>query len=998
MRLDRPFVRLPLCADAARLAAELAELDDKVWRDHPEGAPGNTALPLVAAGGDPRNDATKGPMAPTPVLAHLPYTRQVLAALGTTIGRSRFMRIAQETELHAHVDTNYYWWHHLRVHVPVVTHPDVEFHLGDESTRMGPGEVWVFDTWRRHRVLNPVDAPRIHLVVDTVGDSRLWQLIDDPARDPQAIEFAPDVTPLLPLETVNHPVVMSPSEVDATLDELLDELAQVDGDAAERARRVITPFRHDWRNLFARFGTRPDGFPHLQELAGQMHRELERAVGHVKLPNNVSFEMAVNQLIVGAAVNPALADTATTARPAQPAARPARSQEDILRAQLAGPPRIQDPVFIVSAPRSGSTLLFETLARAPALFTIGGESHRLIEAIPSLGPAAHDWASNRLEASDAAEGVVSHLKDGFVQRLRDRDGQRSFGGPTRLLEKTPKNALRVPFFAEAFPDARFVYLYRDPRETVSSMLDAWRSGRFVTYPELPGWGGSPWSLLLTPGWQELDGRSLAEVVAGQWATTTTILLEDLEALSPDRWCVASYDRLVADPRAEIERLCEFLELDFDDALEGPLPESRHTLDSPHPEKWRRNAEELEPITDIIQPAADRARKVFAMPPRVAPVRATPSVNREQPLPSPTVGTDADAPSLNPVELFSSQHTPSFGALLRALGASLAITTYQAGRLILVRHTEEGLNTHFRSLPTPMGLAFDGRRLAVGTKADVVVFQNQPALGAKLDPPDRHDACFVVRRRHTTGDIRVHDLAWANGELWVVNTRFSCLATLDDEHSFVPTWRPPFVSALAPEDRCHLNGLAVVDGRPRYVTVLGISDEPGGWREHKAHGGAVIDIESNETITVRLSMPHSPRWHDGRLWVLESGAGALGTVDLQTGVVERVGTVPGFARGLAFAGQYAFVGVSRVREHVFDGLPLTRDRQEELRCGVWVIDTTTGETAAFLAFEGIVQEIFEVSLLPRMRYPELVEPGAPLADSAYVLPDGALAEVPAPVPS
>ena len=191
MRLDRPFVRLPLCADAARLADELAKLDDDAWRDHPEGAPGNTAVPVIAAGGDPENDSTEGPMAPTPLLARLPYTRQVLAALGTTIGRSRFMRIAQETELHAHVDTNYYWWHHLRVHIPVVTHSEVEFHVGDDATRMGPGEVWVFDTWRRHRVVNPVSAPRVHLVVDTLGSSGLWDLITEPARDPRLVEFTP---------------------------------------------------------------------------------------------------------------------------------------------------------------------------------------------------------------------------------------------------------------------------------------------------------------------------------------------------------------------------------------------------------------------------------------------------------------------------------------------------------------------------------------------------------------------------------------------------------------------------------------------------------------------------------------------------------------------------------------------------------------------------------------------------------------------------------------
>jgi uncharacterized protein (TIGR03032 family) len=1000
MRLDRALIRLPLRVDAARLAHEIAAVDETDWRSHPEGAPGNTALPLVAAGGDPGNDSTKGPMQPTPALARLPYTRQVLAGLITTIGRTRFMRIEHETELHAHVDTNFYWWNHLRVHVPVVTTPDVVFEVGGEAVHMAPDDVWVFDTWRRHRVVNPADAPRIHLVVDTVGSGSLWNLLADSDREPQAIEFTPDAMPLLPIENVNHAVVMAPTEVEAILGVLLAELATVDSAVAARARRVLEPFRHDWANVFARFGTAPQGWEHFQALIAPAVAALGEAVGTVKLSNEVAFTSAVYQLVFGVALNPDLAATAAPpAAPPRSGSAPARvpSEQELVRARLAGPPRVDAPVFIVSPPRSGSTLLFETLARAPELFTIGGESHGLIEAIHALTPAAHEWASNRLDASDATDGVVAHLKDGFVSRLRDRGGQRPLGGPTRMLEKTPKNALRVPFLAAAFPDARFIYLYRDPRETLSSMLDAWRSGRFVTYPKLPGWGGHPWSLLLTPGWQELDGRPLAEVIAAQWATTTTVLLDDLEALDSDRWCVASYDRLVADPRGEIDRLSAFVGLDYDDDLNEPLPEARHTLDSPHPDKWRRNAEELAPVFDRIRESAERARQVFAEPPRIVPVAAVPSPNRprrrqpEQAAAPATVDTSAE---LTADELLKAQHTAGFAALLRALGASLAITTYQAGRLMLVRHTENGLNTHFRTLAMPMGLAFDGRRLAVGTKSDVVVFQNQPALGQRLDPPDRHDGCFVARTRHATGDIRVHDLAWADDGLWVVNTRFSCLCTLDDEHSFVPRWRPRFVSGLGPEDRCHLNGLAIVEGRPRYATVLGISDEPDGWREHKATSGALIDIESDETLAVGLSMPHSPRWHDGRLWVLESGLGALCTVDVETGAVERVGRVPGFARGLAFAGQYAIIGLSRVREHVFDGLPLTRDRTEELRCGVWVVDTTTGKTAGFLAFEGLVQEIFEVSLLTGMRFPELVEPGAPLADSAYVLPDAALAEVPA----
>jgi uncharacterized protein (TIGR03032 family) len=1016
LRLRRSTVRLPLVVDAARLAAEVDTIAESSWRDHPEGAPGNTALALIAAGGNPDDDAAKGPMAPTPHLAALPYTRQILSALGATIGRSRLMRIATETELEAHVDTNYYWWHHLRIHVPVRTTPDVAFQVGPDIVHMAAGEVWAFDTWRRHRVDNPASSPRIHLVIDTVGSSTLWDLIENDDQPARTIEFDPSSGPSIPVESSNWPVVMSSAEVQVTLQALLDQARTIDPTGAERAAAVLVPFQQDWRDLEARFGERPEGWPTRKALLQRTADELHAAIGDTALPNGIRLVRAVVQLVLDAALNPDLArtvdawrtaDTATaplsapTPSPATAVAAtqvPARPRPVPAQALLAGPPRIVDPIFVVCPPRSGSSLLFETLARAPGLYTVGGESHRVIEDIAALAPAAHAWDSNRLGVDDATDGTVAFLKDQFMVRLRDRDGHRPPGGDVRMLEKTPKNALRVPFLAEAFPDATFVYLYRDPRETVSSMLDAWRSGRFVTYPDLPGWNGQPWSLLLTPGWRDLDGRPLAEVVARQWATTVEVLLDDLEALDPDRWCLASYDRLVAQPFDEITRLCDFLDLDWDDELSEPLPDSRHTLDSPHPEKWRRNADELEPMIDIIAPVADRARQAFATPPRTDPVAGGPSVDgpgrrrrvaltgegaeRSADRP-PAEGTPALAPSAQ--ELFGSQHTASFRVLLDTLGASLLISTYQAGRLIMVRPTADGLNSHFRSMATPMGIAYDGRRLAIGTRAEVVTFQNQPALAARLDPPDLHDGCFVARHRHATGDIRVHDLAWADDGLWLVNTRFSCLATLDEEHSFVPRWQPPFITALTADDRCHLNGLAVVDGKPAYVTVLGITDEPNGWREHKAEGGAVLDVESGAVVAPGLSMPHSPRWHDGRLWVLQSGLGTLGTVDLATGTVETVARVPGFARGLTFAGQYAIIGLSKVREHVFDGLPLTRERGNELKCGVWVVDTETGTTVAHLAFEGMVQEIFEIALLRGLRYPELVEPGAPLADTAFVVP-------------
>ena len=249
------------------------------------------------------------------------------------------------------------------------------------------------------------------------------------------------------------------------------------------------------------------------------------------------------------------------------------------------------------------------------------------------------------------------------------------------------------------------------------------------------------------------------------------------------------------------------------------------------------------------------------------------------------------------------HTPNFPALLRQLGASLLVTTYQAGKLVMVRDEGDHLNTHFRAFQAPMGMALAGDRLAVGTTIQVWEFVDVPAVAARLDPPGRHDACFLPRSSHVTGNIQIHEMAWGAGdELWVVNTRFSCLCTLDGSASFAPRWRPPFVTALEPTDRCHLNGLGMVDGRPRYVTALGETDEPAGWRANKARGGIVMDVASGEVITRGLSMPHSPRWYGGRLWVCESGAGTFGFIDPNTGKYEPIAEVPGFTRGLDFAGE------------------------------------------------------------------------------------------------
>jgi uncharacterized protein (TIGR03032 family) len=374
--------------------------------------------------------------------------------------------------------------------------------------------------------------------------------------------------------------------------------------------------------------------------------------------------------------------------------------------------------------------------------------------------------------------------------------------------------------------------------------------------------------------------------------------------------------------------------------------------------------------------------------------------------SPTPTDPAKAP-------LHSVHTTSVPAILQHLGSCLAVTTYQAGKLVLLRaEPREGqssvpvLNTHFRAFSKPMGFAWEPGRFALGTHTEISEFHDMPAVARKLDTPEspaKHDAAFLPRTTHVTGDVQVHEMVWvpraANSpagisELWFVNTRFSCLATRSDLYSFVPRWKPPFISALAPTDRCHLNGLALRDGMPRYVTALGESDSPAGWRDNKRAGGVLMDISNNEFVLRGLSMPHSPRWYNGRLWVLESGNGGVGTVDLSTGKYQEICRLPGFTRGFDFAGPYAFIGLSQVRESaIFSGIAIAEMKQEDRCCGVWVVDTRNGQIAGFVKFTDGVQEIFAVQVLNGLRWPEVLSENRERIADSYELADAALKLVP-----
>lgn len=349
------------------------------------------------------------------------------------------------------------------------------------------------------------------------------------------------------------------------------------------------------------------------------------------------------------------------------------------------------------------------------------------------------------------------------------------------------------------------------------------------------------------------------------------------------------------------------------------------------------------------------------------------------------GSDTAVSAEAAEQSLSSLHTQSFPQLLRQLGISVAVTTYQAGRLVLLRADENSLNTHFRMLARPMGLVHQQGRLHVGTAREVLEFHNSRSIASRIEPPGKHDACFLPRKVHHTGDIQIHEMAYAGSELWIMNTRFSCLCTLDSFHSFVPRWQPPFITDLAAEDRCHLNGRAIRDNAPAFVTALGRSNQARGWRQNKRDGGIVLSVPDGEIVAEGLSMPHSPRWHEGQLWVLESGTGSLGVIDPANGRYRPITSLPGFTRGLDFVGRFAFVGLSQVRETaIFSGLPITE--QEERSSGVWVVDTDCGEVVAFLRFDASVREIFAVSVLHNIRFPELVVDDQQLLSDAFVLPE------------
>jgi uncharacterized protein (TIGR03032 family) len=319
---------------------------------------------------------------------------------------------------------------------------------------------------------------------------------------------------------------------------------------------------------------------------------------------------------------------------------------------------------------------------------------------------------------------------------------------------------------------------------------------------------------------------------------------------------------------------------------------------------------------------------------------------------------------------------------------LVVSTYQAGKVAMIGFDGRQPTLLMREFDKPLGMAVNGGRLALATRHEVTVFANAPLLAHDYQESRRgkYDALYLPRATFHTGDLHTHDVAYEGDRLLLVNTRFSCLARPSEDYSFEALWRPKFVSDLVPEDRCHLNGVAIREGQARYVTALGTTDTPGGWRAEKAGGGVLIDVATDEIIVGGLSMPHSPRWHEGRLWVLNSGTGELLSVDPQSGETTVACRLPAYLRGLCFVGSHALVGMCKIREkHIFGGLPV-QERVKELRTGVAVIDLRSGDQIGAFEFTAGCEELYDVQFLPGVHRPTILNLEKEAVRQAMTNPD------------
>lgn len=322
--------------------------------------------------------------------------------------------------------------------------------------------------------------------------------------------------------------------------------------------------------------------------------------------------------------------------------------------------------------------------------------------------------------------------------------------------------------------------------------------------------------------------------------------------------------------------------------------------------------------------------------------------------------------------FSCSFSPQLPELLMKLRCSIAITTYQAGKVVFISPKDEN---HFTMLPRnfekPMGIDIKGNKMVIATKDEVVVLENSKELAASYpNKKDYYDSLYVPRITFHTGQVDMHDIAFGKEGIWAINTSFSCLCLVNGNYNFIPQWKPSFISALVSEDRCHLNGLVMLDEKPKYVTALGNTDTFQGWRNNIVAGGLLIDVFTNEIILDKLAMPHSPLMYKGELYLLLSATGQLIKVNIAEKKYEVIKSLEGFCRGMDIYGDYLFIGMSKLRKNssTFSKLPFAENAQW---AGIKIIHLPTKAFVGELRYQTSVDEIYAVKILPDTIKPNIL---------------------------
>ena len=355
--------------------------------------------------------------------------------------------------------------------------------------------------------------------------------------------------------------------------------------------------------------------------------------------------------------------------------------------------------------------------------------------------------------------------------------------------------------------------------------------------------------------------------------------------------------------------------------------------------------------------------------------------------------------------YKSTYTSNFPKILEALNISLVVTCYQSAKLVLIRSTESKINTHFKTFHRPMGIYVDKNRLTLGTHTEVLEYKRNDDLletvkNGALDDENKltrkvlekdqeeleelrekkekelaelkkADTLYMPRASLVTGMINIHDIAWGDEGLWVVNSTFSCLSTLSPDNSFVARWKPKFITELVPEDRCHLNGMAMLNGKPKYVTTFNKKNSLDSWTDTKKYDGTLIDIDTDEILLDEMVMPHSPKVYKDKVYVCESGLGIVWEFDPKTKEKKQVVKLKGFTRGLYFYGGLMFVGLSQVRtSSITDPIPLSKE--DKTYSGVWIINMDNNTEIGYIKFDGDLDQVYDIAIMPDTSYPELLE--------------------------